>query len=132
MRHDVGAVTDFPDGGSRLVTIGRRSIGVFRVGGRFYALRNRCPHQGGPLCTGPVQPWVESSQPGEFRLDAHRWRVACPWHNWEYDLETGQSWFDPRGSRVRAYPVTVEPVKGPYVAETYRVDVHDDRVLVDV
>ena len=36
----------------KLVTIEGREIGVFNVHGEFYALRNRCPHQGGALCKG--------------------------------------------------------------------------------
>ena len=66
--------------------------------------------------------------------------VRCPWHGWEYDLATGQSWFDPRESRVRAYDVTVEPGSeictatsrqpGPYVAETITISVEDDYVVI--
>jgi nitrite reductase/ring-hydroxylating ferredoxin subunit len=136
VKHVIGRVDEFPEGERRIVAIGLRSIGVFRAGGRFYALRNRCPHQGGPLCEGTVQPWVESRAPGEFRLREGRYRVACPWHNWEYDLETGESWFDPRGSRVRPYPVSVEPgdeiVRGPYTAETFPVAVEGEHVVVDL
>lgn len=131
----IGHVDDFPDGGHRIVTVASRSIGVFRRGDRFYALRNRCPHQGGPLCEGPVQPWVDAPTPGEVQVRDGRWRVACPWHNWEYDLETGESWFDPRRSRVRAYEVTVEPgglVRGPFTAETFPVDVAGDRVVLEL
>ena len=35
--------------------------------------------------------------------------IRCPWHGWEFDLRTGQSWFDPRAVRVRRYDVSVEP-----------------------
>ena len=89
MRVVVARVEDFPPGARRIVKAGARSIGVFRAGDRFYALRNRCPHQGGPLCEGVVQPWVDSPAPGEVRVREGRYRVACPWHDWEYDLETG-------------------------------------------
>ena len=130
MRHVVGRVDDWAPGSRRIVTVARRSIGVFRVGDRFYALRNRCPHQGGPLCEGPVVPAIEASLPGEVRVRDGSWRVACPRHNWEYDLDTGESWFDPAKSRVKAYPVAVQ--KGPYVAETYPVDIEDDYVVVEV
>lgn len=122
MRHVIGSVEEFPVGSRRIVAVGRRSIGVFRTPERFYALRNRCPHQGGPLCEGPVQPLVESSLPGEATLRDGRWLVACPWHNWEYDLATGASWFDPDGNRVRAYDVIV--------AETYDVDVVGGQVVL--
>ena len=62
--------------------------------------------------------------------------VRCPWHGWEFDLRTGQSWFDPERTRVRSYRVSVEnagePVPGPYVAERYGVTVEDSYVVVDL
>jgi nitrite reductase/ring-hydroxylating ferredoxin subunit len=136
MKHVVGRVDEFPEGRGRIVTVAMRSIGIFRMGDRFFALRNRCPHQGGPLCEGPVLPWIDAPAPGDVRVREGKWRVACPWHNWEYDLETGESWFDPKKSRVKAYPVTVERsmdlVAGPYVAETYAVDVEGENVVVEL
>jgi Rieske [2Fe-2S] domain len=54
MRVVVAPVSGFGDGERRIVYVGGRSIGVFRVGKRFYGIRNRCPHQGGPLCLGHV------------------------------------------------------------------------------
>jgi 3-phenylpropionate/trans-cinnamate dioxygenase ferredoxin subunit len=35
--------------------------------------------------------------------------LRCPWHNWEFDIRTGKSWFDPRRTKVRAFPAHVEP-----------------------
>ena len=43
MRVVVAPVRDFPDGERRIVSVGGRSIGVFRVGESFYGIRNRCP-----------------------------------------------------------------------------------------
>ena len=34
--------------------------------------------------------------------------LRCPWHGWEYDIRTGQSWWDPGRTRVRSYDVTIE------------------------
>src|SRR5437660_1746670 len=62
--------------------------------------------------------------------------IRCPWHGWEFDIRTGQSYCDPRRFRAKAYPVNVEPgsavVKGPYVAETVKVAVESDYVVVDL
>ena len=115
-----------------------RSIGVFRVGDRFYGIRNRCPHQGGPLCQGRIAPWARSSGPGDFQLDAEATLLACPWHGWEYDLATGQSFLGPGEPGVKSYDVEVEPgaqlsgrEPGPYVAETFPVHVEEDYVVID-
>ena len=56
MRVVVAPVSEFSPGERRIVQAGSRSIGVFRIGDRFYGIRNRCPHQGGPLCQGRIAP----------------------------------------------------------------------------
>ena len=145
-RYVVAPVEAIPPGERKVVEIAGRSIGVFNVNGEFFALRNRCPHQGGPLCNGPTSGFVTSSQPGEYHVTRQGEIVRCPWHGWEFDIRTGQSWFDPRRVRVRSYDVTLEPVqpgdeegspagqleKGPYVAETYPVDIEHQQIVVDV
>ncbi|MGH3388399.1 MAG: Rieske (2Fe-2S) protein [Actinomadura sp.] len=160
MRVVVAPVRDFPPGERRIIEVGRRSIGVFRVGERFYAISNRCPHQGGPLCLGRIAPWTVSDGPGDLRMEDEEQSalLACPWHGWEYDLATGQSFLGPSEVPVRSYTVSVEPggtldrqaapdggepaasttatatrgrVPGPYVAETFSVHVEEDYVVVD-
>jgi nitrite reductase/ring-hydroxylating ferredoxin subunit len=140
-RYNVGRVSEIPDGGRRLVEIGGRSIGVFNVGGRFFALRNRCAHQGGPLCQGRVFACLHSERPGEYRYEHDRYLLECPWHGWEFDMATGQSWFDPQRTRVRRYPVSVQTVRsdaacalapGPYRVESYPVAVEEECVIVEL
>ena len=138
----VSRLDEFPPGERRIVQAGRRSIGVFRVGDSFYAINNYCPHMGGPLCQGRTKPWLSSTAPGEFVLDEREALVACPWHGWEYDLATGQSFLGPGEPPARAYQVTIESRSGqaepkngrqpgPYVAETFPVHVEDAYVVVD-
>ena len=105
----VGTVDEIPPGGRKIVEVGGRSIGVFNVGGEFFALLNRCPHQGGPLCAGNTLGFLRSAGVGEFVYSRPGEVIRCPWHGWEYDVRTGQSWFDPRRVLVRRYEVTVEP-----------------------
>jgi nitrite reductase/ring-hydroxylating ferredoxin subunit len=147
MKVIVAPLADFDDGERKIVKAGGRSIGVFRAGDRFYAIRNRCPHQGGPLCLGPIVPTVRSAEPGRYEIDhAPAPFVACPWHRWEYDLATGQSFMGPDATRVRSYDVSVQPggtvreeldeavrerVPGPYIAETFPVTVEDDYVVLE-
>jgi nitrite reductase/ring-hydroxylating ferredoxin subunit len=148
----VSRLDEFPPGTRRIVRAGRRSIGVFRIGDAFYAINNYCPHQGGPLCEGRTKPWLTSARPGEFVLDESEALLACPWHGWEYDLATGQSFLGPGETPVRTYPVSVEPadaatatavaqapvaeakggrLPGPYVADTFPVHVEDAYVVVE-
>jgi 3-phenylpropionate/trans-cinnamate dioxygenase ferredoxin subunit len=139
-------VEELPPGSRRIVEVAGRSIGVFNVGGDYLAVRNRCPHQGGPLCEGVQLGEVTSSGPGEYRYDRPGEIIRCPWHAWEFDLRTGASWFDPERKRVRSYEVEVvdaadlgdaEPprpgmVRGPYTAETVPVAVEGRLVVLEV
>jgi len=108
-RYVVGTVDDIPPGGRKIVEIGGRTVGVFNVNGEYFAVLNRCPHQGGSLCSGRQSGLVQSNRPGEYSFSRSGEIVRCPWHGWEFDLRTGQSWFDPRAVRVRRYDVSVEP-----------------------
>jgi 3-phenylpropionate/trans-cinnamate dioxygenase ferredoxin subunit len=136
----------FAPGTRRIVAVGGRSIGIFRVGDRYFAIRNRCPHQGGPLCLGRLLDGAVSHAPGEARLQDATPMLACPWHGWEYELETGQSFMGPSSPGARSYPVALEPgatlvaelaaageerTPGPYVAETFDVFVEDDYVVLE-
>ncbi|CAA9553352.1 MAG: Rieske (2Fe-2S) region [uncultured Thermomicrobiales bacterium] len=106
--HVVGPVADFPPGTHRVVRLGRAEVGVFNVGGRFYALPNVCPHQYGPLCKGSVTGTTACSAQTGWRFAWVREGevVACPWHGLEFDITTGRCLASPR-LRVRQYPVGV-------------------------
>ena len=135
-RHVVAAACEIPPGGRKLVTVRGRQIGIFNQGGEYFALLNRCPHQGAELCKGTLIGLATSKEPGHFELTRQGEMLKCPWHGWEYDIRTGQSWCDPNDTKVRAYPVTVEPgtslVKGPYVAETFEVTADEAYVVLEL
>ncbi len=147
MKHFVATVEEIPPGQRKIVQVAGRSIGVFNLKGEFFALRNSCPHQGGPLCTGRVTGFVYSVTPGEYQYSRQGEILRCPWHGWEFDIRTGHSWFDPARVRVRQYEVTVESERaqaeretppapglerGPYTAETYEVTVEQQRIYVTI
>jgi nitrite reductase/ring-hydroxylating ferredoxin subunit len=123
--HVVATISEIGPGERKIVEIEGRSIGVFNVGGRYYALRNQCPHAGGRLCEGPVSGLVTSATPGEYTYVRSGEILRCPWHGWEFDITTGRSWFDPARTRVRAYETSVQ-----YEAERYEVEVLREYVVV--
>ena len=127
-RFPVARLGEIPDGGRKLVEVEGRSIGVFNVGGRHYAVLNRCPHQAGPLCLGPTTGLVRSNGPGDYTFEREGEILRCPWHGWEFDLATGRSVFDPERMRVKAYPIEVEALQ----AETYPVEVESHALIVIV
>ncbi len=88
----VGAIEDIPRLGARVVRSAHGDIAVFRSAeDEVFALRDRCPHKGGPLSQGIV-------------FGRH---VACPLHNWSIGLEDGAAVAPDRGCTGR-YPVKVE------------------------
>jgi nitrite reductase/ring-hydroxylating ferredoxin subunit len=135
-RHVVGRVAEVPPGTAKLVTVKGRDIGIFNVAGKFYALANRCPHRGGPLCHGRITGLAQSSGPGDYRHIRPGEFLRCPWHGWEFEIATGQSYCDPKNMRIRQFEVVVAPgvelVKGPYVAENFPVAVEEDYLVVEI
>jgi 3-phenylpropionate/trans-cinnamate dioxygenase ferredoxin subunit len=77
---------------------------------------------------------IVSAQPGEFELAGGPPLLVCPWHGWQYDVATGQS-YSPGDPRVKSYGVSVESgselVEGPYVVETYSVTVSEQYVVLE-
>lgn len=89
----LGRLSDFKDGDHRVFAVGDLQFGVFRIGDAVAAFRNRCPHDGGPVCQGKVINRVEETLNAnqestglQFGKERH---VVCPWHGYEFSLDTG-------------------------------------------
>ena len=135
-KHVVAAVGDIPPGTRRLAQVNGRAIVVFNLGGEFFALINRCPHEGAPLAAGLRVGLSDSDKPGRYAHSRPGELLRCPWHGWEFDIRTGQSWCDPTRLKAKRYAAAREPgaelAKGPYVAESFAVSVEEDYVVVEV
>lgn len=144
-KYVVADTSEIEPGKRKIVELEGRKIGVFNVDGEYFALLDQCPHAGAALCSfGTVFGVSDADKPGgEISYERNR-AIRCPWHAWEYDIRTGESFFDPRNSRVRKYEVEVVPgspqdlidpdgglQKGPYVMEGYEVSVEGNMVVVD-
>jgi nitrite reductase [NAD(P)H] small subunit len=89
---EIGALSDIPVLGSRVVRTPSGDIAVFRTGDdEVFALDDRCPHKGGPLSQGIV----------------HNKRVTCPLHNFVIELRSGVAVAPDQGC-TRAHPAKVE------------------------
>jgi nitrite reductase/ring-hydroxylating ferredoxin subunit len=82
--------------GRALFRQGARQIALFSVGDSVHAVDNRCPHEGYPLLQGSVA--------------AERGLLTCQWHNWKFDLATGDCVVGE--DHLRRYPTRIE---GGYV-----------------
>lgn len=89
---DIGALTDIPPRGARVVKTPLGCVAVFRThADEVFALDNACPHKGGPLAEGIV----------------HGNKVTCPLHNWVFSLETGMAQGEDNG-QVATYPARID------------------------
>src|SRR4051794_24017970 len=79
---------ELPEGRVKTVAAGRRSLALTHFDGRYGALDNRCPHQGGPLGEGSIEKGM----------------LRCPWHGYDYCPLTGGSEF---GDGVPSHPIQV-------------------------
>ena len=103
----VCALDELKPGQRREVQLGGADgVTVFNVGGQLYALRNLCPHKGGPLCRGRLRPHVASPGVGQWVFERENEIIKCPYHNWEFDITTGRALYDSR-LRVKTYRVEV-------------------------
>lgn len=85
-------INELPRLGSRVVKTATGNIAVFRTADdQVFALRDRCPHKGGPLSQGIV----------------HGTSVTCPLHSWKIDLATGEAQAPDKGC-ARHYKVKLE------------------------
>jgi nitrite reductase (NADH) small subunit len=108
-RHVLCRRDDIAPGAMGVFVFQGRELAVARTrDDRFYALRNRCPHQGAPLGRGFLTGTFLASDVGEFVYGRDSEIVRCPWHRWEFDATTGRSLHDPEGCRVASYAVRVE------------------------
>ena len=71
----IGALTEIPRLGARMLQTNALNIALFRTSNdEIFALKDNCPHLGGPLSQGIV----------------HGNAVTCPLHNWKIDLQSGE------------------------------------------
>ncbi|MCP9472523.1 MAG: Rieske 2Fe-2S domain-containing protein [Nitrospira sp.] len=87
----VACVDELSPGQSKVVMVNARPIALFNVDGKYYAIHNSCPHEGGPLAEGRLKGFV----------------VSCPWHDLAFDVRNGQG-TDGGGYCVGSYETRVD------------------------
>jgi nitrite reductase/ring-hydroxylating ferredoxin subunit len=87
----VASLSELAPGTAKAVEVKGKAIALFNVEGTIYATDNTCLHQGGPLGEGELMGGV----------------VICPWHQWEYNVRTGELVGD-SSVKITTYPVQIE------------------------
>ena len=91
---DVCPVEELPSCSVKIVYSGSLAIGVYNLGGEYFALEDRCSHDDGPLCEG------------DFECDEGV--AICPRHGANIDIRTGRPLTLPAVDPVDTFPVRVE------------------------
>jgi len=87
----VGSASELKPGSVMEVILGEDTYAVCNHNGELFALSGICPHAGGPIGQGALNDYL----------------VTCPWHEWSYDVRTGENDFDPV-VKLDTFPVKVE------------------------
>ena len=91
----VGSIDDFNDKEKKVVIVENIEVGIFRLDDDFFAWKNICPHQGGPVCQGRMYPLVNEKLDKEKKSHGRTYNktkinIVCPWHGLEFDIRTGK------------------------------------------
>ena len=108
MEHRIGSVEEVRRDGCRVVEVNGRPVGVISVGEEFFAISDRCPHMGASMCAGSVSGTFVAAAPQELVYGMDDRVIRCPWHGWEFDLESGRSLLEPDRVGLKTYRVTRE------------------------
>jgi 3-phenylpropionate/trans-cinnamate dioxygenase ferredoxin subunit len=111
---EVSKTSELKDGTMEDMSVDGHEVLLARVGDKYYAADNRCPHMGGKLSRGKLEGTV----------------VTCPLHGSQFDLRDGQvvRWLKKSG-----FISTVsKAIKPPKPLATYSVKVEGDRILIEI
>lgn len=105
----VASSDSLAEGQRQFVEHGKQTIGILRANGALRAFLNVCPHQGGPVCEGLMIHKVEEVIDADhcyrgMRFDPETLHVVCPWHGYEFEIDSGLNAGDGR-MKLRQYEV---------------------------
>ncbi|MGE3448436.1 MAG: Rieske (2Fe-2S) protein [Microbacteriaceae bacterium] len=107
---ELGELEDFPLGAFRIVDVDGVEVGVLRrADGTVRAIRNRCPHHHAPICEGQLTGTIlPCDDPRERRYGMEGSVLRCPWHAYEFDIDTGRSVLGTYRGRLQSFDADVD------------------------
>ena len=91
----IATVSELPSNSTKIVNVKNAKVALFNYNGKITALGNACLHKGGPLGLGHVVQKYDGMY------------VTCPWHGWEYNIETGKAPLDFKDQQA-VYEIKIE------------------------
>jgi 3-phenylpropionate/trans-cinnamate dioxygenase ferredoxin subunit len=104
----VAELAELTEGVPHVVELEERRVGIILWRSEVFAVRDICPHQFAPVCSGYTMPMIVSDECGVIKVDEDRLVLLCPWHQWEFDVRTGDVVVGEENYRLRTYPARVE------------------------
>ena len=87
----VAKVVDLPPGKAKAIVLPNVKVAVFNIDGKFYAIKDACPHAEYPLSHGLLHGDV----------------VTCSSHSWRFNVKTGQCLHEDPTLTIRTFKVEV-------------------------
>jgi 3-phenylpropionate/trans-cinnamate dioxygenase ferredoxin subunit len=111
---EIGRTDELKEGAMKKVLSEGQEILLARVGNKYYATANHCPHMGGKLAEGELEGTI----------------VTCPRHGSQFDLRNGRvvRWLKGSGLTSRVGKI----LKSPRPIATYHVKVENDRISLEI
>jgi nitrite reductase (NADH) small subunit len=116
MKQLVGKTDDFPNNKSKRVKVGKKNLLIWRKNLSFFATSEACPHQGASLSTVELTGTMLPSDPKKLVYGLEGTVIRCPWHAWEFNVETGKKMYE----------------EDPRCLSTFEVIVDNDDVYINI
>ena len=88
---EITPAEDVPDGERIFIEVKGRSIVIFNLAGKLFAIGDICSHDNGPVGDGEIE----------------ETEIICPRHGARFDIRTGKATSLPAVVDIPAYPVRV-------------------------
>jgi 3-phenylpropionate/trans-cinnamate dioxygenase ferredoxin component len=110
----VASIDDLPEGAMKKYQVQDTEILIVRIGGKYYATQDKCPHFGGDLSAGKLEGSI----------------VTCPRHGSQFNLTDGRvvRWLK-GGGLISSIGKTL---KSPKKLTTYNVEIQGQEIMVEV
>ena len=105
--HPILPADELAPGQWHITTVQGRSIGIYRSPHKLYAILNVCPHNQAEICRGRVTGRMTFSPEKGVCYEEDALTLRCPWHHWEFDLDSGKPVISMPG-KLKHYPVKAE------------------------
>jgi nitrite reductase/ring-hydroxylating ferredoxin subunit len=104
----VCSVGELEEGDRIIEEVNGTEVAVFNLQGEYRAVVNYCVHQSGPICEGSVTGTTTAKDDEwEYGWEKEGEIINCPWHGWEFDLNTGEHLSNPEFELI-TYDVVIE------------------------